>query len=80
MKLIAALLVLSGIATSFTVNEECPHDVEVKCIDDINNVILKKNKTKMIFFHTSYQSYCYFLNNKPHKSGTRYVHFLDVQP
>ena len=36
MKIIAALLALSGVVTSFTVNEECPHDVEVKCIDDIN--------------------------------------------
>ena len=37
MKLIAAFVALSAVATSFKVNEECPHDVEVKCIDDINN-------------------------------------------
>lgn len=37
MKFIAGLLALAGVATSFSfVNEECPHDVEVKCIDDIN--------------------------------------------
>lgn len=36
MKFAAALLALVGLSASFSVADECPHDVEVRCIDDIN--------------------------------------------
>lgn len=37
MKFVAGLLALVGLTTSFGISEDlCPHDVEVKCIDDIN--------------------------------------------
>lgn len=37
MKFVAGLLALAGLATAYTLGgDECPHDVEVRCIDDIN--------------------------------------------
>ena len=36
MKLIGVLSALIALGATFSINEECPHDVEVKCIDDIN--------------------------------------------
>lgn len=37
MKFIAGLLALAGVTAAFSVQaDECPHDVEVRCIDDIN--------------------------------------------